>query len=885
MQDERHTKFCNLKALYPYAGTLAASLLAALPLFLGPGIVNTRAGGDSVFLVQRVHQLTQNLREGAFPARWMPDGAYGLGYPFFDFYASLPYYVAAALNLAGFGVLGAIKLTQTLGFVAAALAMYMLVRKMGASLSGALLAVAAYTFAPFHLVNVYVRGDSLSEFYAFALYPVILWAVLKMRERPSVGHVAALAGSYALLVLCHNISAMIFSPMLGLWLVAEALSQPERGRWRALGMGVAALALGLLLSAWYWAPALREQSLVQLQDQTTGYFHYAGHFRSVDLVQPRPVYDYTLDSQHNPFSMGLLQMVLALGGLAALVWAAIRRRKVSAGQVVAAFSLLAYTWLITPLSRGVWGRVPLLPYVQFPWRMLSVQALAISILAASLPSLWRDRLVETAGLALLVVFTGMAGLSLDRLPLREADITPERLMLYETYSGNIGTTVRYEYLPKEMVPRPFVSGVQLNGGQKPPPLALEGELSAARLLRRTPSREVWEIEVSSPALLAFHTTFYPGWEATVDGAAQGVEPLAGLGLVGLRLSPGRHRVTLQLERTPVRRFTLWASAAGLLIWLAGLLYPYWRSRRYRRGAAITALCLATAVIWLLVAPRPAARPAQAKGPLVMDFARAPYLHEEPEGVYLGVTGLLGYTLSSANPRPGEELEITLHWDWTKQPHQARVELVGATAHLFAPSPVWAEATVAITTAYTMLRLGLPADMPPGLYVPQLIVLKDGQPQVVRTAHGATMGTLALAPVQVPGGRRATGEEPVLGHFGPERALPVIDLVGVETRCPGGGMIEAALAWRSQRQAPLNYMLSLRLRRADGSLVVSRDLPLLLGGYPTSLWVPGELITDRVLLALPERETPDGGYGLEIVLYDRLTLRAVGTVTTRGIACP
>ena len=46
---------------------LLLSLLVALPVWNGPGIVNTRGGGDSPFLFFRLHQLMANLREGVFP--------------------------------------------------------------------------------------------------------------------------------------------------------------------------------------------------------------------------------------------------------------------------------------------------------------------------------------------------------------------------------------------------------------------------------------------------------------------------------------------------------------------------------------------------------------------------------------------------------------------------------------------------------------------------------------------------------------------------------------------------------------------------------------------------------------------------------------------------
>ena len=93
-----------------------------------------------------------------------------------------------------------------------------------------------------------------------------------------------------------------------------------------------------------------------------------------------------------------------------------------------------------------------------------------------------------------------------------------------------------------------------------------------------------------------------------------------------------------------------------------------------------------------------------------------------------------------------------------------------------------------------------------------------------------------------------------------------------------GIVQVSLVWRAERQATKNYYLSVRLKRPDGSQRVARDLPPLLGGCPTSLWPIGSLIEDRVLLPLPGGESVEPGDLVEIVLYDRQTLRAVGTVT-------
>jgi len=883
---------------------LLIALGSALPLLIGVGLVNTRAGGDSPFLIQRTQQLAENLRAGTFPAHWMPDGAYGLGYPFYVFYASLPYYLAAGLHLAGCGLLWSIKLTQALGFLLAGLMMYLLARRFGARPGAALLSSAVYTCAPYHLVNVYVRGDALSEFYALALYPLILWTLVRLVERPAPGRMAALAASYALLAVCHNISVLIFSPLVGLWLLVTALARGKNKRWRALGMGAGALVLGLALSAWFWLPALREQSLVQLQDQTTGYFNYANHFLRANLLQGTLVHNYTINAQRTPFSAGLVQALLGLLGIVALVVRAVAQRGRNAQPMceagttdspartapwLAIATLLLYTWLMTPSSEWIWEHVPLLPMVQFPWRLLGVQALAIAILAAHIPALYGERLWPTLVLVAACAVSGLAGLQVDRLPLNEADISPQQLMLYETFSGNIGSTVRNEYLPADMLPRPYTSAVQLAANETPLPLALEGSLASAELLSRQAERQEWRIRVDAPALLAFHTTFYPGWEATVDGAAQGVEPLKGLGLVGLRLQPGDHHVVLHFEATPTRRYALWVSLAALAACAAAAFSGLWqpqaaRPRRARpRGwrapvLAGGAVLLATAAWWVLA---PLTRDARAlTGPRVMDSARAPYLHSEPDGVVFGQALLEGYDYGAEPVAPGSPLHITVRWQAPQPDHVVTVRWVAATAHLLAPAPVWAQASAPIDASTVTLTLDLPSDLPPGLYVPTLSVSAGGADQPASTVTGVGMGTLTLEPVTVRAFRVASGRETALAGFGPENVPPVISLLQVRSAMDQPGGVEVALSWRCERQAPLNYMLSLRLKDALGATLVSRDLPPLLGCYPTSLWRPGELVTDRVLLTLPQRRALQPDDQIEIVLYDRLTLQAVGTVSVR-----
>jgi hypothetical protein len=358
---ERLKKGAAPKNHHLFAALLIAGL-TALPLWFDSGLLNTRGGGDSPFLLQRVNQLATALSDGHFPVRWMPDANYGFGYPFFNFYAPLSIFVATAFRSIGFSYVWAIQLSQLAGFLIAAWAIYKLAERwLGSSWAG-FVASAAYTVAPFHMVNVYVRGDSLAEFWAMAFFPLLLLTLDNLLSCvPRRGHrthfypLILLALTFAALILSHNISALIFTPfvllylILNIWDSRKADPEPDNpteyivtistrttppriekesqedstSRWlpnsKRLLWPALALVLGLAIAAWFWLPALSESNLAQLEPITAGYFHFENHFRDTNLVQNSIIFNYDV-ADGRAFSMGLVQIVLILAGIASIFY-------------------------------------------------------------------------------------------------------------------------------------------------------------------------------------------------------------------------------------------------------------------------------------------------------------------------------------------------------------------------------------------------------------------------------------------------------------------------------------------------------------------------------------------------------------------------------------
>ncbi len=843
-----------------WLAVLLIALVAAWPELAQPGLLNTRGGGDSPFLLQRLEQLETAVFDGHFPVRWMPDANYGYGYPFYNFYAPLSIYITFLFRLLGFSFVRAIHLSHLLGYIVAAWGTFALVRRWFRNDWAGLLAAAAYTVAPFHLVNVYVRGDSLAEFWAMAFYPLVILAADGL-----IGggrrQVALFALAYAALILSHNISAMIFSPFLLLYLLLRVLPQrtqrAQRDRswqlspvWK-LGLG---LLLAFALAAWFFVPALAEQSLAQLGTVTSGYFHYSNHFlgtAELPLTQSTFFVDYGVVNRE-AFRMGLVQTAVLIPGLLAVLWLGWRRQALLIPALFIVATLAVSTFMLTPLSDLLWQHLPLLAFTQFPWRFLSVQAfggaLAVGALALVLPKpqWWAPPLI-----ALLLV-SSLGQLKTDSLHLTDADVTAESLAQYEWFTGNIGTTISFEYLPPTVQPRPYTSS-WLNTGERWTVTPLAGALHAAELEEARATYQQWMVETATPSTLIFPTLHWPGWQAQVDGESVALRPSAGSGLIELDVPAGRHQVALRLGRTPVRWGAELASLLAVLLTL-WLLQPKasWLNRQ--TGLALAGVLLLAVVVrlWPVAAPAADLR--------TWDFVQMGYLHPEPDGVTFSSGAVLRQATLPETAVPGQTLRIELAW--AVPPTEA------VTLALFSPAINWptvpelqppplAQQTVP-GAATTTFELTLPENAPAGLFVPRLM-LENGR---ALTPAGSRREAIFLSPLRVVAA--AAGE-----------MAEQITVRGVAVAQPAPDRLTVQLAWFTPQPLSQNYNVALRLTDAQGRFLRLVDTQPGYGFLPSSGWTAGQWVDDWLTLPLPPaEENHERPFVLVAQLYEAANPEAV-----------
>jgi len=521
---------------------LATMLIKMAIPFLRGQLVS---GHDVWFYPPRLGEFHENLRHGLLLPQWAPDLESGNGQPFFVFTPPFLYYLAEPFFAAGAHAATAFNLVVLLVLIASTASMFLLCRLLFGERAGWVGAVA-YVSSPYFHVDLYVR-HALAESLSFALLPAAIYGFAAYARKGKAGFLVLAAISYAGILLSHNPSALILTPVVFSFIFFDAL---QFGSLRLFGKQLSTLLLGIGVAAFFWLPSLVERTAVHIERTTNDYFTYSNHF-----VYPRQFlsrfWGYGLSGpgpyDGMSFSLGrthvwIAGLALILAGLGLLI----ARRRIRPEQIFLAAWTFALCFLMTPYAAAIWQWVPLLQAAQFPWRLLGPAAFCIAGLAGSfvevLPrwSILRATIAPIAVLALVI--PNWRHSKPEYYVTVGADMTDPDEIARKGFDASLIT---------EFEPR----WVQKNPGYDPHRLrVLEGE-SSVEMVHATP--ELWSasIVLKTPSLFETRLFYFPGWEVRLDERAIPIEIAEPSGRIRFRIEePGVHSVRIELRSTWVRLF-------------------------------------------------------------------------------------------------------------------------------------------------------------------------------------------------------------------------------------------------------------------------------------------------------------------------------------------
>jgi hypothetical protein len=528
---------------------LAAVLLIAPVCF--PLLTSQLPSGHDTFSYHpRLVEFHENIAHGILLPRWAPDLEAGAGQPLFLFSPPLPYYAAEMWHLLGFNSVVSFNLVAIAAIVASAWFMFLFAdyhfgRKAG------WLAMAAYAYAPYFHVDIFVR-HAFAELLAFPLYPLTLYGFSRYSSESKWRFLIIGALAWSGILLTHNPSALLFSPVLLGFIGFLGWKNKSAGLFiRMLG----GILIGLGTAAFVWLPILGELKFVYIERTLQGDMDYVNHFVSLpQLWSGKWGYGSSVPGSQDDisFSLGWGHLLL----IPATAWFIYTGRKglLRIWLVLAAACLAVLAFMMTPSALWFWEHLPLLKQVQFPWRILGNCTVVIAILAALYGASLRDRKDSTVWFSV-----GMALLILPNLrhigPERYYPIRPEEWTAVALAQAAVETTAGAEFEPRWVKERAAYAAEKIR--------VISGTVNVSGI-QTSPTAWNLETNAATDAVVEAVLLYFPGWTVSVDNDTTPIT-IPDTGRIQFQLPAGTHHVEIEFRRTSIRLFAEILSLLTLLI--------------------------------------------------------------------------------------------------------------------------------------------------------------------------------------------------------------------------------------------------------------------------------------------------------------------------------
>ncbi|MDD5415712.1 MAG: 6-pyruvoyl-tetrahydropterin synthase-related protein [Candidatus Daviesbacteria bacterium] len=546
---------------------LLLTLSLLWPLFTAPYFTHH----DDVQVI-RIYEMDKCIKDHQIPCRWVPDLGGLYGYPIFNYYAPLPYYFGELVYLFTNNLLISAKAMFIISFLGSYVFMYLLASKLWGKKGGSLAAVF-FEFAPYHALDFYVRG-AMGELWGLMLFPAIFWALIRLEEKINILRLLLLAISIAALVVSHNLSALIFLPLVLIW---AAIIFFRRKNAKFLWFSLGGIILAVALSSFYLFPALFEKNFVHLGTTIGGYFSYTEHFKGFRKLFLDRSWGYDSSIREVPggekdglsYQIGWVHLA---GWILSLVAAKILWKKNKNLSIIIGFSsfvILLSIFMINPRSEFVWKLIDPLKYLQFPWRFLLLVVFFISFVSGSI--FLADFKRKNVLWAFLIIAVVVFNFSYFR-PAKFIKTNDEKRLSGKDWDTQIKRSI-FDYLPIYA---------------KEPP----AELATSRYQILTGDSRIFDFQegtnwitfktqTQTHTIIRLSQYYFPDWKVFVDQKEVKVEyKNNSLGLMTIILGKGSHEITARLYDTQIRCLSNFITLIGFAVSAILFLISFQRVRRW-----------------------------------------------------------------------------------------------------------------------------------------------------------------------------------------------------------------------------------------------------------------------------------------------------------------
>lgn len=512
--------------------------IIVLVLFLSPlfhkGIYSTQDGEAQIARFAAYYNAFSDLQ---IPPRWAGYLNFGYGTPIFIFYYPLPGYLSSLLHLLGISFENSFKMllgaSVFLSFFSFYLWSLKIFKKNTAFLSSIL-----YAIIPYHLLNLYVRGD-VAESIALAIVPLVFFSIEEFFDEKKIVYVLSGGIFYGLLILSHNGISLIFTPVLLLYCLFKSKDK------KLLLLSLSIFLIGLSFSALFWMPAIFEGKFVNT------YFFTANIYKNNFLNLSKIFYS----------SWGFGSDVNQKGGLspqigipyllvvAFMIFDFFRKRMSNRFIFFWIFTFLIFTFMTTSLSVFFWEKIALIRFLEFPWRFVAVSSFSAVVLVSYLLDKIKNRRILGLVFTIIVIYCAFF------IKTQTYNSKPDNFYKSYTYTTYFHGEASSIWTAGDFGKK---AGSQFE--------IISGDAKIIDILKKS-NLQTFNINAFKNSKILDNTIYFPGWRVDIDGKKANIEfqDMNHRGLITFDVSQGKHKAKIKFDESSIRLASDIISAVASLL--------------------------------------------------------------------------------------------------------------------------------------------------------------------------------------------------------------------------------------------------------------------------------------------------------------------------------
>jgi len=502
-----------------------------------------------------------NIQEGNILPQWAGDLCGGYGCPVYEIEYILPYYLASLFHFVGFSFLTSLKLVLAFSFIASGITMFVWAKEEFGEVSGFTAAIF-YLFAPYHLIDLHFRA-SIGEVLSFVFIPLLFLFCKRLTETKKVKYFFLESLTVLCILLSHSSTALITIPLTILYGIVIWLRVKNKNILLLL-LPSFSVFYGILLSTYYWLPALHDVQYTWWRFTTYGDF--------------KPLWEYI----YSPIAYGFLfqghqgeyRLIIGYPQLLAIfvaIFLLFQNKIDKKLKLFLIFLLVCFFFLFFMLlseSNFIWQHITILHTFITVWRLL----VPISFITAAIAGI----AIKNTSKPILIILICYVTINSTILNWANRKMVPQ--LTYPFITTDAIYTEYFEpgkpeFLTEfnkhlsefdEIIANPPSQPIQFLSGN--------GKFTQ---IKRTPISHEYILQVTSNSVLRENTDYFPGWQVKANNIKIPInyeeKKNDSFGKITFELNKGLYLIDINFTDTVLRGFAKAVSIVSLTCGICFLL--------------------------------------------------------------------------------------------------------------------------------------------------------------------------------------------------------------------------------------------------------------------------------------------------------------------------